>query len=372
MKTKFDIYARIRAPFTQSKLSYEITNNNDSEKLLLKLKNPIAISNYKSSVPFKFKKVFGFESSQDNVFNNVSKSVLKTLFEGYNCTIFAYGQTGSGKTYTMSGVSDNWEQRGIIPRALQKIFKKSEKKKLNIYISYLEIYNDNAYDLLNKDNLDKPLEGWEKITVREDEYGNPHLKNLSINKISDLQTAIDLLLMGNYIRQVSSTPMNLASSRSHCIFIITIEQQKNNGKIVSKLNLVDLAGSERSGKHKLEGQIFTESKYINLSLSYLEQVIVMLSDKGGKNGFIPYRNSLLTTILKDSLGGNCKTCLISCLAGENTHIEETISTCKFAMRCAKIENTIKQNKIYTSENIEYLIEENKRLNEFNNKRINKI
>ena len=170
---------------------------------------------------------------------------------------------------------------------------------------------------------------------------------MSMIKVENEEQALDLLQTGNYIRHSSSTSMNLASSRSHAIFSIIIEGKNNSTDVitVSKINLVDLAGSERLKIGNKKDAIYNETKYINLSLSFLEQVIVSLSEKDkGKISHIPYRNSLMTTILKDSLGGNCKTILIANASSDIKYIDETLSTMRFALRCAKVKNEISKNE----------------------------
>lgn len=182
----------------------------------------------------------------------------------------------------------------------------------------------------------------------QDNDGNVHLKNLSVHDCQTEQQGINLMMMGNFIRQVSSTPMNMCSSRSHCIFTLIFEckSKADNSVMVSKLHLVDLAGSERISKGHIEGNLITETKHINLSLSYLEQVIISLKAmQQGKSIHVPYRNSPMTMILKDSLGGNCKTSLITCLSIDSDNYEETVSTCRFSQRCAQLENTVKKNEV---------------------------
>jgi kinesin family protein 6/9 len=243
-----------------------------------------------------------------------------------------------------------WKERGLIPRILIDIFqqvKQSKNYSYDIYISYLEIYNENAYDLLDRHHSEIELENWTKIVLYEDNYGNIILKNLSMIKVENEQQALDLLMTGNFIRHVSSTSMNLASSRSHAIFTIIIEGRELKSEImrVSKINLVDLAGSERMRSNLYDQNTVNETKYINLSLSFLEQVIIALNEKTqGSRTHIPYRNSLMTTILKDSLGGNCKTILIANISSDIENIEETISTARFAVRCSKVENEITVNE----------------------------
>lgn len=156
-------------------------------------------------------------------------------------------------------------------------------------------------------------------------------------------------MMGNYLRKVSCTSMNEASSRSHCVFVLNVKGTvlENNSEIFSKINLVDLAGSERVSKSHAQGIVLTQAKSINLSLSYLEQVIISLNQKAKTH--IPYRNSLLTTLLKDSLGGNCKTAMIATIAGESDNLEETISTLRFSQRVRQIKNEVSKNEKYSAE-----------------------
>jgi kinesin family protein 6/9 len=240
-----------------------------------------------------------------------------------------------------------WNDRGLIPRIIIDLFRQIKQMKsytFDIYISYLEIYNENAYDLLDRNHSEIELENWKKIIVYEDNYNNLILKNLSMIKVENEHQALDLLMTGNFIRHVSSTPMNQASSRSHSIFSIVLEGRELDSEVmrVSKINLVDLAGSERI-KQNGDKTLLNETKYINLSLSFLEQVIIALNEKSRRT-HIPYRNSLMTTILKDSLGGNCKTILIATISSDIECIDESISTMRFAARCAQVENEVAINE----------------------------
>ena len=306
------------------------------------------VNNMKKSYDFQFNGIFEQNSSQEEIFEIIGKKIIKKSIEGYNNSVFCYGQTGSGKTFTMCG-SKNWKERGLIPRILIDLFKTTREIKnynFDIFISYLEIYNENAYDLLDKNHSEVELENWKKIIIYEDNYNNIMMKNLSMIKVENEQQALDLLITGNYIRHISSTQMNMASSRSHAIFTIIIEGRDLNNEIirVSKINLVDLAGSERM-KSNNQNITSTETKYINLSLSFLEQVIIALNEKEkGNRNHIPYRNSLMTTILKDSLGGNCKTILIANVSSDIHYIDETMSTMRFALRCSKVQNEISKNE----------------------------
>ena len=345
-------------------IKYEI--DKDNNKIEIQIPNEYNsgyINNSKKSYEFKFTGIFEPDSTQEEIFNKIGNKIINSSLEGYNSTLFCYGQTGSGKTYTICGKNSsniniekigNSPERGIIPRLLISFFDKIRKRQnknidlsYSIYISYLEIYNENAYDLFDKSHYDTPLENWKKIIVYQDNYGNIIMKNMSMIKVENEEQALDLLQTGNYIRHSSSTSMNLASSRSHAIFSIIIEGKNNSTDVitVSKINLVDLAGSERLKIGNKKDAIYNETKYINLSLSFLEQVIVSLSEKDkGKISHIPYRNSLMTTILKDSLGGNCKTILIANASSDIKYIDETLSTMRFALRCAKVKNEISKNE----------------------------
>jgi len=314
-----------------------------------------------------FTQIIPENATQEEVFSIVAQPVVESCLDGYNGTIFAYGQTGSGKTFTMSG-SESWKQRGIIPRTFEFVFDELEKRKelqYNVYASYLEIYNENGFDLLDHKHVESQFDDWNKIQLFEDDYGNIHLKNLSIHKIESEDDAIDLLMMGNFIRQVSSTPMNMASSRSHCIFTLAFESRDLTSGIIktSKLHLVDLAGSERVFKKNVGGAIIEEAKHINLSLSYLEQVIIALHEKSkGNRVHIPYRNSIMTTILRDSLGGNCRTVMVANIGSEMDNIDESVSTARFAQRCSMLVNEISVNQhVDLNLIVKKLEEENKAL-----------
>ncbi|RMX61147.1 hypothetical protein pdam_00016689 [Pocillopora damicornis] len=273
----------------------------------------------------------------------VSFSVLT----GYNGTIFAYGQTGSGKTFTITGGAERYVDRGLIPRSLSYIFEYFEKHPGTVFtahISYLEIYNENGYDLLDPKHEACKLEDLPKVNLFEDSDNNVHLKNLSLHQASNEEEALNLLFLGDTNRMIAETPMNQASTRSHCIFTIHISTRDPGSATIrrAKLHLVDLAGSERVGKTNVGGTLLTEAKYINLSLHYLEQVIVALSEKSRSH--IPYRNSMMTSVLRDSLGGNCMTSMIATCSLDRKNLDESISTCRFAQRVAMIKNDVLLNE----------------------------
>lgn len=254
------------------------------------------------------------------------------------------GQTGSGKTFTLTGGPEKYSDRGIIPRAISKIFNEFRTRtdvSCKAYVSYLEIYNEQGFDLLDPSHDSKCLEDLPKVTMLEDAFGNYHLKNLSMHAADNEETALNLLFTGDTNRAISETAMNLASSRSHCIFSIAMELRDVGADKVKrcKLHLVDLAGSERVGKTNSTGSVLTEAKHINQSLFFLEMVIVALYEKAtAQRKHIPYRNSMMTSVLRDSLGGNCKTIMIATINPEASHTDESLSTCRFAQRVSMIKN----------------------------------
>ncbi|XP_044022940.1 kinesin-like protein KIF6 isoform X2 [Siniperca chuatsi] len=266
---------------------------------------------------------------------------LPYVLAGYNGTIFAYGQTGSGKTFTITGGAERYSDRGIIPRTLSYLFERFSQDSSMVYsthISYLEIYNEMGYDLLDSRHEASRLEDLPKVMIMEDPDQNIHLRNLSLQPSANEEEALNLLFLGDTNRMIAETPMNQASTRSHCIFTVHLCRREPGSATLrrSKLHLVDLAGSDRVSKTGLNGQLLTEAKYINLSLHYLEQVIIALSEKNRSH--IPYRNSMLTSVLRDSLGGNCMTTMIATMAVDKRNLDESISTCRFAQRVALIKN----------------------------------
>jgi len=302
------------------------------------------VNNAKTNHKFKFDGILSMKVTQEEVFNTVAKPVIDDVLQGINGTIFAYGQTGSGKTFTITGGAERYADRGLIPRTIAYLFeafKQRSESTFRLYISYLEIYNNDGYDLLSRDDTAQKLEELPKVMLREDDDGNIHLRNLSVNMAQKAEDALNLLFMGDTNRVVAETPMNDASTRSHCLFILWVDSTQPGSDVVrrAKLHLVDLAGSERIGRTGVEGNLQKEARYINLSLFYLEQVIVALHDKSkGRGAHVPYRNSMMTSVLRDSLGGNCKTVMVGAMAVEDRNIDESISTCTFAQRVASIKN----------------------------------
>uniref|UniRef100_A0A3Q2ZM31 Kinesin family member 6 n=1 Tax=Kryptolebias marmoratus TaxID=37003 RepID=A0A3Q2ZM31_KRYMA len=277
----------------------------------------------------------------DGFVNNKRECYKFSVLAGYNGTIFAYGQTGSGKTFTITGGAERYCDRGIIPRTLSYLYERFSQDSSMMYtthISYLEIYNELGYDLLDSRHEASRLEDLPKVLIMEDPEQNIHLRNLSLQQSANEEEALNLLFLGDTNRMIAETPTNQASTRSHCIFTVHLCRREPGSATLrrSKLHLVDLAGSDRVSKTGLDGQLLTEAKYINLSLHYLEQVIIALSEKNRSH--IPYRNSMLTSVLRDSLGGNCMTTMIATLAVDKRNLDESISTCRFAQRVALIKN----------------------------------
>ncbi|KAI5291825.1 kinesin motor protein cin8 [Ascosphaera aggregata] len=298
---------------------------------------------------YQFDRVFSPAADQSVVFDDVVMPVLNEMLSGYNCTIFAYGQTGTGKTYTMSGdMTDTMgilsDAAGIIPRALYALFQKLEDREASVKCSFIELYNEELRDLLSEE------EGT-KLKIYDDNSGSKKGSNATMVQgmgetwIHDASQGIKLLQTGSYKRQVASTKCNDLSSRSHTVFTVTAYIKRTSDKgdeFVSsgKLNLVDLAGSENIGKSGAENKRATEAGLINKSLLTLGRVINALVD--GTN-HIPYRESKLTRLLQDSLGGHTKTCIIATISPSRANLEETVSTLDYAFRAKNIRNKPQMN-----------------------------
>ncbi|XP_050185652.1 kinesin-like protein KIF27 isoform X2 [Myiozetetes cayanensis] len=297
---------------------------------------------------FTFDFVFGKSSTQEEVYTVCIKPLLVSLTEGYNATVFAYGQTGSGKTYTIGGdhiASVAVDEKGIIPRAIQELFQHiSENPNINFYVkvSYIEVYKEELRDLLELETSVKELH------IREDEKGNTVIVGAKEFQVECADEVISLLESGNAARHTGTTQMNEHSSRSHAIFTISIcqkqaaESQKNTDAardlIASKFHFVDLAGSERVAKTGNTGERFKESIQINSGLLALGNVISALGDPKRKSVHIPYRDAKITRILKDSLGGNAKTVMITCISPSSLDFDESLNSLKYANRAKNIRN----------------------------------
>ena len=288
-------FLRIRP--SKSPSGYFEDQNGESIKVTLPdptLENGGHVNNSKLNHGFHFNGTIPMTASQEDVFKKVGAPAVQNALDGFNSTIFAYGQTGSGKTFTLTGGPERYVDRGVIPRAISMMYNEFRTRsdvQFKAYVSYLELYNEQGYDLLDPSHETKALEDLPKVTMLEDEHGNFHLKNLSMHNADSEEDALNLLFMGDTNRAIAETPMNMASSRSHCIFTISIEARMVGSDVIrrSKLHLVDLAGSERVAKTNSSGSVLTEARYINTSLFYLEMVIVALYEKATKGRtHIPY------------------------------------------------------------------------------------
>ena len=353
MSNHIKVYARVRPRRTKFS-SIERSRASATVPDRHTIESPVAIT-FKaardSSQTFNFEHVFDTGTCQQEVFDIVAKPIVDSALAGYHSTLFCYGQTGSGKTFTITGGAERYQDRGIIPRTIQHIFahKQSTNSTYTVAISYLEIYNEIGYDLLHSDRDSSKLTNLPRVAVMEDENECVHFTNLSVTHVATEEDALNLLFVGDTNRMIAETPSNPSSSRSHCIFRIMLTSKTPGRDTVAKstLNLVDLAGSERVGRTGIDGTLLKEAKYINLSLHYLEQVIVALREttiSKSKRSHVPYRNSMMTMVLRDSLGGNCKTSMIATLAIEDVLIDESISTCRFAQRVALVSNKARLNE----------------------------
>ncbi|XP_007441167.1 chromosome-associated kinesin KIF4A isoform X1 [Python bivittatus] len=293
--------------------------------------------------PFTYDYVFDPSTEQEEVFSTCIAPLVRGIFSGYNATVLAYGQTGSGKTYSMGGAytadQENDPTVGAIPRVITLLFQEMKQKvewHFTLKVSYLEIYNEDILDLLAPSK-----ERTSQISIREDPKEGIKIVGLTEHMVSSAQETVLCLEQGNNSRTVAATAMNTQSSRSHAIFTVSVEQKSQadaNVSFRSKLHLVDLAGSERQKKTKAEGDRLREGININKGLLCLGNVISALGDETKKGTFVPYRDSKLTRLLQDSLGGNSHTLMIACVSPADSNLEETLNTLRYADRARKIKN----------------------------------
>ncbi|GCB74803.1 hypothetical protein scyTo_0003896 [Scyliorhinus torazame] len=292
-------------------------------------------------------------SNQETVYKKIGFPLLEKAFEGYNTCLFAYGQTGSGKSYTMMGFSDE----GIIPRFCEQLFAKVAKPEMqqvtcHIEMSYFEVYNEKIHDLLVGGNGKMQVK--QSLRVREHPVFGPYVADLSLNVVTSYADIQGWLELGNKQRATAATGMNEKSSRSHSVITLVItqtkaefvEEEEHEHCVTSKVNLVDLAGSERCFTAQTSGDRLKEGVSINKSLFTLGKVISALSEysQAKKKVFIPYRESVLTWLLKDSLGGNSKTAMIATISPSASNVEETLSTLRYAKQARQIINIAKVNE----------------------------
>ncbi|XP_056591669.1 kinesin-like protein KIF17 isoform X2 [Triplophysa dalaica] len=292
---------------------------------------------------FTFDGTYYTNQSTEQMYNEIAYPLVEGVTEGYNGTIFAYGQTGSGKSFTMQGVLDPPSQRGIIPRAFEHIFETiqcAENAKFLVRASYLEIYKEEIRDLLGKETK-------QKLELKEHPERGVYVRDLSMHTVHSVGECERIMEQGWRNRSVGYTLMNKDSSRSHSIFAIHLEICNKDAAgeehlRAGKLNLVDLAGSERQSKTGATGDRLQEATKINLSLSALGNVISALVD--GRSKHIPYRDSKLTRLLQDSLGGNTRTLMVACLSPADNNYEESLSSLRYANRAKSIQNRPRINE----------------------------
>ncbi|RIB09013.1 P-loop containing nucleoside triphosphate hydrolase protein, partial [Gigaspora rosea] len=357
--------------------------------------NSIIVQGEKKQV-FSYDYVFGPESTQEEVYTNAIVRLVENFLEGYNVTILAYGQTSSGKTHTM-GTADNSsispDSKGIIPRAMETLFSsmnslQCKNQKFSIKVSFIEIYNEDLIDLLGEGDM----EARSQVTIREDSKGNILWNGLQEIKVNGVEDVMSHLARGSMNRQVGATEMNSKSSRSHAVFSVIMAQQKYVGSsptpppstpprpstpsrlsdssriarsssnlnlrmsrrfdegdwvtVTSKFHFVDLAGSERLKRTSAVGERAKEGISINGGLLALGNVISALGDpnKAKHVTHVPYRDSKLTRLLQDSLGGNANTLMIACVSSSESNLNETINTLKYANRARNIKNSVSINQ----------------------------
>ncbi|XP_066480650.1 kinesin-like protein KIF14 [Tiliqua scincoides] len=311
-------------------------------------------------------------ASQEMVYRSLAIPLLERAFEGYNACLFAYGQTGSGKSYTMMGFDE--EERGIIPRFCEDLFTQIAKTEAqettyHLEMSYFEVYNEKIHDLL----VTRTDNGLKKqpLRVREHPVFGPYVEDLTVNVVSSYSDIQSWLQLGNKHRATAATGMNDKSSRSHSVFTLVmtqtkkeiVEEEEHEHRIVSRINLVDLAGSERCSTAQATADRLKEGVSINKSLLTLGKVISALSEQSQSRTkvFVPYRDSVLTWLLKESLGGNSKTAMVATISPAASNVEETLSTLRYAKQACFIINIAKVNEDMNAKLIQELKAEIERL-----------
>ncbi|KOX75484.1 Chromosome-associated kinesin KIF4A [Melipona quadrifasciata] len=286
---------------------------------------------------FTFNYVFSPDISQEEFYNTAVKNMVKNIFQGYNVTILAYGQTGSGKTHSMGTNYVEAENMGVIPRAVNDIFDmilSKEDWNFKVTVSFMELYQEQLYDLLTDKQRNQSI-----VDIRDDGK-NIKIAGLVEKEVKSATETLDCLTQGSVGRATGATAMNAQSSRSHAIFTLCIYQHKKNDlntATTAKFHLVDLAGSERSKKTQATGERFKEGININKGLLALGNVISQLGE-GDPTAYVGYRDSKLTRLLQDSLGGNSITLMIACVSPADYNLDETLSTLRYADRACKIKN----------------------------------
>eukprot|EP00397_Hematodinium_sp_SG-2012_P021487 GEMP01022200.1.p1 GENE.GEMP01022200.1~~GEMP01022200.1.p1 ORF type:complete len:717 (+),score=173.24 GEMP01022200.1:125-2275(+) len=345
MTTKVRVLVRVRP--TNEYSAHNFVFNEDSDSIDLRRTSQgekDGVNHQQDKWHFKINKLL-VNASQETVFEAAALDVIASVLEGYNGTLMCYGQTGAGKTFTLTGGAA-FTHRGIIPRTISHMFAEvlnRPEQAVTIRVSYIEIYNELMFDLLSGTSITE--QSGEALIIREDAKGQMVTKGLKIRTAATDEELLNIYFEGNQFRRVADHALNKNSSRSHTVFTLYFESRSrldSSEKVTfSKLHLVDLAGSERLKKTGSEGIIFKEATYINKSLTFLEQVVIALGD--AHRDHVPYRQAKLTHLLKDSLGGNCKTTVICNIWPEEVHLEETSGTLRFATRMMRVSNDPKVN-----------------------------
>jgi len=395
------VYVRARPLENEDKLTDFINKSDDVRKI--SIRDPDPANKRYGEVSFQFDQVFWTDTKQEEVFNNACRQQVDHVLNGYNSCCFAYGQTGSGKTYTMFG--EGSDVRGVIPRSVEYLFqclaKKSAATEVAMVCSFLEIYNDQIRDLgkaflattCNSENnpnnaalTEKTSEIFESLAgkrgnpyfapafkkstqsltgslkevqdqyitmnyeIREDNQGNVFVKDLSLLPVNSSEEVMNLISIGLKLRATHETKMNAVSSRSHTVFTISVLQRDRatDQSMVGMLNLVDLAGCERLKKSESVGIRMKEALHINSSLTALGKVISAL-DPSLESSHIPYRDSKLTRVLQNSLGGNSYTTVIATIHPKESYYEECLSSLQFANRCRNVRNNPRVNYLKDDE-----------------------
>ncbi|CAK7290646.1 Kinesin-like protein KIF18B [Vulpes lagopus] len=291
---------------------------------------------------FVFDRVFGEAATQQDVFQHTTHSILDRFLQGYNCSVFAYGATGAGKTHTMLGREGD---PGIMYLTTMELYKRleahQEEKRFEVLISYQEVYNEQIHDLLEPKG---------PLAIREDPDKGVVVQGLSFHQPTSAEQLLEMLTRGNCNRTQHPTDANATSSRSHAIFQIFVKQQDRVPGLtqalrVAKMSLIDLAGSERASSTHAKGERLREGANINRSLLALINVLNALADAKGRKSHVPYRDSKLTRLLKDSIGGNCHTVMIATVSPSSLAYEDTYNTLKYADRAKEIKLALKSNVI---------------------------
>lgn len=314
---------------------------------------------------FAFDRIFDQNATQGEVYESTTRTLLDSVLDGYNATVFAYGATGCGKTHTITGTA---QQPGIIFLTMQELFERIEErsgeKHTEVSLSYLEIYNETIRDLL------VPGGSKQGLMLREDTNQTVSVPGLSSHHPQNVQEVMDMIMRGNEYRTMSPTEANATSSRSHAVLQINIAQKDRNADVnephtMATLSIIDLAGSERASATKNRGERLLEGANINKSLLALGSCINALCDPRKRN-HVPYRNSKLTRLLKFSLGGNCRTVMIVCVSPSSQHFDETQNTLRYANRAKNIQTKVTRNVFNVNRHVkDFLVKIDEQMNLIN-------